>query len=258
VNAREVYEVWAPPSGRWTPWAKPAVFPLVDSILPSAPPDPASVPSETFTLGPLATRYRANARVSFVAVVVDLPGARSVAVGLALGRLGFRPVPLFNALAAPGAAVPMDEVVRALLGGAEELRSMALARDAPPAFLLDSRRAGEGVSVNRGMFDNRSVAFATDFPSARVLQEHGLGRVVLVQTGQPQPRLDLAQTLSAWQSAGLELALVRADSSGEATPLRVRPPGLGTAVALWWRRRWLRGNDRDGFGAYLPQSPHVG
>ena len=78
--------------------------------------------------------------------------------GWRVARRGFRPVRRSTRrLAAEGATVPMFDVLRALVAGADELLGQVLQADAPPAFLVDSRRAGEGFEVRRGMFDNRSV-----------------------------------------------------------------------------------------------------
>jgi hypothetical protein len=251
VERDETYEAWAPPDGIWTPWAKPVLFAHVDAVQPAAPVVPTWVREELFLLDPGATDYRANARAPLPAVVVDLPGVEGVAAGIALARLGFRPVPLYTAIPGAEALVPMFPVVRALLGSATELRQRRLPANAPPAFLLDSRRAGEGVFVRGGVFDNRSYAFPGDFPSAARLRDAGIGRVILVQTGQPAPREDITATLASWQGAGLPLAVVLADAPDSARPLHVRLPWFGAAIAAWWNRLRLRGDRQHGFGRYV-------
>jgi hypothetical protein len=107
MDRDETFESWAPNDGIWTPWAKAILFAYVDVVQPSIPEAPTWVREELF-LTP-ATGYRDSARVALPAIVVDLPGVDGVA--------------------------PMFPVVRALLGGAAQLRDRGLPASAPPAFL---------------------------------------------------------------------------------------------------------------------------
>jgi hypothetical protein len=71
---------------------------------------------------------------------VDLPGAEAVAMGVALAGHGFRPVPLFNGTSGPHEVIEVYPIVRALAAWARTMQTQRLLPDAPPAFLLDSRR----------------------------------------------------------------------------------------------------------------------
>ncbi len=103
------------------------------------------------------------------------------------------------------------------------------------------------------------MCYPGDFPSATRLRDAGVRHVVLVQSGSPAPRTDLARTLAAWQRDQLRLHLVRADDPDVPRPLSVRGPGLGAAIGLWLRRLRLAGNARDGFGAHMTAAgPHAG
>ena len=75
------------------------------------------------------------------AIVIDLPGAESVAVGLALAERGFRPVPLFNNTSGPSPVIDTQALVDALGAGTTVLQAQTLKPDARPAFLVDSRRS---------------------------------------------------------------------------------------------------------------------
>ena len=200
--------------------------------------------------------YRTAARPATRAIVVDLPGVESVAVGLALADFGFRPVPLYAAVPSAQAAVPMWEVIRALLYGAQELPRKGLPPEAPPAFLLDARRDGGDALVRRGQYDNRSFAFVTDFPSAARLREAGIKAAVLIQSGDAAPSADLASILATWQVNGLPIHLLRADAPAPAAPIRVRPPGLLARLARLLRP--VPVPDHQGrFGRWIPSSHKV-
>jgi hypothetical protein len=202
---------------------------------------------------------------SGTAIVLDLPGSRGVAVGIALAARGYQPVPLYNAApAATGRAFPhtsadvlvdMREILLALRAAAPRIASARARRSSPPAFLLDDRRRGLGTNPIPGRFDNRSVSFTTDFPSERTLLSSGIRRGLLVQLATDQPQPDLAHTLRAWQDAGIALALCRLDAPGAPAPLVVdKPKRFG---AFWYRASLLlrmRRYPLGGFGGVIPEA----
>jgi hypothetical protein len=210
-----------------------------------APPDDAPPQTTALDLSWI------DARDGNTAVVVDLPGALSVELGLALAAGGFRPVPLFNACDGRDAALDLKPIVRRLLDGAASLSQRALPDDAPPAFLLDSRRM-EVAAPPPGKFDNRWLSFPQDFPSASFLASRGIRRVILVDT-RPAPRDDLAHTLRRWQEAGLEILRKEWDSPSPPAPLDVPRPSRFRST---WHRVLalvgLRRNSAGGFGAVVP------
>jgi hypothetical protein len=254
VDRYEVFEAWAPSGGRWTPWAKAIVFAHVDGVVGELPSAPSWAVPELFSVDARGADYRTSAGARRAAIVLDLPGAEGVSAAVALARCGWRPVPLYAALPSADAVVPMYEIVRALLAGAEELRRMTVPADAPPAFVLDARRAGHSSMARPGSFDNRSGVFTTDVPSASRLREAGMTEVVLVQEGIDAPRSDLARVLAGWQKAGIALRLLRADRVATPTELRVPTDWLGALAAFWWRLS-LRGSPVEGFGGHVPTGP---
>ncbi len=240
MDGRAAYDAWAPPSAVWSDWARPVLFAQAGS-----PPDdtpPAALAIDVSWIG---------AQNGDTAVVVDLPGAVSVDLGLALATSGFRPVPLFNACDGRDAALDLQPIMRRLLDGAALLSQRALPDDAPPAFLLDSRRM-EVAAPPPGKFDNRWLSFPQDFPSARFLQSRGIRRVILVDT-RPAPRDDLAHTLRRWQDAGLEMLRKEWDAPAPPVPLDVPRPSRFRST---WHRVLalfgLRRNSAGGFGAIVP------
>jgi hypothetical protein len=254
MTGEEAYAAWAPPGAPWSAWVKPVLFACMTQ----------QDGMTGFDLAEEATPW-APPPDSGTAIVLDLPGSRGVALGLALAALGYQAVPLYNA--APSATsrafahasadvlIDMREVLSALRAAAPRIASTRVRRGSPPAFLLDDRRRGLGTDPIPGRFDNRSVSFTTDFPSARTLVASGMRRGLLVQLAADQPQPDLAHTLRAWREAGIALASFRLDASRAPAPLTVeRPRRFG---ALCYRASLLFGMRRyplGGFGGVIPDA----
>jgi hypothetical protein len=248
MTGEEMYEIWAPPGSLWSPWVKPVIFAQYEA--PSEPPVD-DVP-QTDDGVPWATSPSENCLV-----VVDLPGARSLTVGLALAAQGFRPVPLYDACNSPRAIVRLDGILSALPEATAALGGIELADDAPPVFLLDSQRQTDHVPLGLiSWFDNRWLTFPQDFPSIRFLLSHGLKTALLVQQKRTTPMDDLAHVLLRWQEGGLTLRSVDLAIGSQPSPLLVQPPArfhsmFYRALAVLGLRR----NSAGGFGSVvLPAS----
>ena len=241
------FEAWAPDDVHWTQWAKPVLFAHLDRVAPGAklPDDWATIEKDMSWV----PRARGNA-----ALVVDLPGNESVHAGLALARLGYRPVPLYNASVGAKAVLDLEPVARSLAAGAEVMRQTQLPPDAPPAFLLDARRMKPEVLPGPGRFDNRWLILPQDFPSANYLRARGIGEVILVQREEEAPQEDLAHVLLRWRQAGMELYVAAVRGTGRPRELHVRPPSFFRRA--WYRAIALMGLRRSnvgGFGAVIPE-----
>lgn len=190
------------------------------------------------------------------AVVVDLPAAEAVEVGVSLARRGYRPVPLFNAAPPPPgvtAVIDTAPILRALLAGADALAAADVPDDAPPAFLLDARRKGHLGMVKPGVFDNRWVVLPQDLPSGDLLKARGIRGVLVVHGVDDAPASDLAHVLVRWQQAGLRMSEVVAGDLSPPREMVVAPPS---------RFRWLmhaalatlglRMTDAGAFGGVVP------
>jgi hypothetical protein len=187
-------------------------------------------------------------------VIVDLPGADSIAEGLDLCALGFRPVPLYNGTS-PTRGVPLDcevipigEIVLQLRPGAEIIQQSNLRHDAPPAFLLDSRRLMYRGSVV-GRYDNRWCVFPQDMPSADFIKGQGI-RTVIIRTDHIQN--DLAHILRRYQDSGLPIHISN-HPDAEPTLIYIDKPSRFRNIA--YRMSTLRGlkaNSGGGFGGYIP------
>jgi hypothetical protein len=260
MTKEEIYSVWVPDSSLWSRWAKPVLFAHLDSALSNIP--------VTDTLADMSWVPPAAEKVAFV---LDLPGAAGVVNGLALAGLGYRPVPLYNAIPLPYgqrlldprgsasvAAVDVLPILSALRKGAEQLAQLTIPAEAPPAFLLDAGRRGTRKMV-MDEFDNRSISFTTDFPSATFLAAQGIRSIILVQKATFEPQEDLAHSLRRWQDAGLALQRKRLDTAEGPQPFGIPKP-------FWYRAMFqralaslgLRRAKGGGFGAWVPDSGAAG
>lgn len=247
MTKEDIFQAWAPSSVVWCNWTKPMLF---------AQADLAARWSSESGVGDFDTR-RITPADGMGAIIVDLPGAQSVAAGLALATKGYRPVPLYSGIAAPGATdfeiVDVRSIVAALVAGADAMAQMQLSGDAPPAFLLDAnRRYGRG-EILPGQFDNRSISLPTDFPSANFLLSRGIKHVTIVQPNRLQPQEDLAHTLRRWQEAGMVIFVQSLDDAENARECNVaRPSGFRRIWHRFLATLGLKRNPFGGFGGRLP------
>jgi hypothetical protein len=226
---------------RWSAWAKPIAFVQLEHTgideRPAATKPPA-VP---------------DALDHSSAIVVDLPGADAVHMGLSLATAGFRPVPLFNGTSGPSPVIDVSPITRALGAGVEWLERVQLHPDAPPAFLLDSRRSS-GSELQPRMYDNRWIVLPQDFPSGALLGSRGIRSVVVIQTGSLSIAPDLAHVLRRWQESGLVIRVIDRASGRPASDVTVPKPtrfrsAWYAAIALFGLRR----SNVGGFGTPVPE-----
>ncbi len=210
-----------------------------------------------------------------VALVLDLPGEEGLLAGVALAARGYQPVPLYNAiprqsgnllldLVSPvthpgGTVVNVLPILSALSQGTAQLARLKLPFDAPPVFLLDSNRGGDGMRVQPGEFDNRSVSFTTDFPSANFFAAQGIERVCLVQRDRLQPHQDLAHSLRRWQEAGFVIERKLLNLPGPPERFEIpRPTWYGAMFQRALAAVGFRRASGMGFGAWMPDAASGG
>jgi hypothetical protein len=285
MDAESIYLDWAVDS-IWSRWVKPVLFAhLSDAVIARALRDTPHEPVPADVGGvPRAT--------GATAILVDLPGAASIATGLALAELGYRPVPLYNSVPVmlpdlsmpspapavdpaagltqeyldllvslnlpaetsergPRAAIDMYPIVRLLVQATQGAPLKTLSPQAPPAFLLDSRRRGIGAMLRPGDFDNRSISLPTDFPSANFLLANWIRDAIVIQEQEGPPQQDLAHTLRRWQDAGIEIMTSIPGATPQ--PVVVGPPPRFRH--MWYgllARLGLRQNPLGGYGGFLP------
>jgi len=261
MTNEEIFAAWSTDDSPWSTWAKPVLFAhLGSSVVP--PPGGATARDASWSPAPEAN----------VALVLDLPGEEGVWLGATLAARGYQPVPLYNAVPLPFgppmidllshrsvAAVNVLPIISALGQNAEALARLSISPNAPPAFLLDANRQGNGLPMLPDAFDNRSICFTTDFPSANFLVTRGIKQVLLIQRDRIVPQSDLAHVLRRWQDGGLILERMRIDLPWQRERFQVSRPS-------WYRVMFqrtlaafgLRRASGGGFGAWMPGSPSGG
>lgn len=246
MDFEPLYEVWAPLDGRWSPWVKPVLF-AAD----------ARVGGSGSSLGHFSREFPWLRNTDLrTALIVDCPGDESLAIGVAAARAGFRPVPLFNACHGTNEVISQAPLFRTIEHATDQLRTIPLASDAPPAFLLDSRRLTPDRPPQPGDFDNRWMVFPQDFPSANFLLAQGIVMVQLVQSSHGPPQQDLSHVLQRYQKAGLALLSISTSAADQTAPQELIVP-----KPRWYGWLWagllvslgLRIHGAGGFGAVVPQ-----
>jgi hypothetical protein len=242
ISSEECFAAWAPDDVFWSEWAKPVAFILAGDTIFSEPVHSSTLPSISWTLD----------RDS--AIVVDLPGDQAVYLGLALAAKGFRPVPLFNGTSGASNVIDVLPIARALAGGIDRVKQSRLDKDAPPAFLLDSRRDGKAASVGPGSYDNRWVALPQDFPSGALLVSRGIRTATLIQRDSTTVRPDLVNVLLRWQESGIQLRVMDLAGGRPAQHITLtKPSGFKLAWYAAVAMLGLRRSNVGGFGSTIPE-----
>jgi hypothetical protein len=254
LSKEKLLEIWSPPDALWSPWVKTVLFSFCDANL------------ERSSARTPVPQLEAVPPAGSSLLIVDLPGEQGVVVGMELARIGYRPIPLYNALPFPlsekalsaarrsQTTVDVVSILTTICRDSETLKDIRLSPVAPPAFLLDADRRIARIDPAEGIFDNRSVCFETDFPSADFLLAHGIGSAVVAQNGDYIAG-DLAQALLKWQARGIHIQLKDLQKSGSPRPVVVQQPSLfrrlryRLSVALSVRRTELAA-----FGRIVPSS----
>jgi len=212
MTGREAFEIWAPAGKQWVDWVRPVPFIGVQAGTKTYQISGANVPVFEFPV-----------QKSVQAVIVDLPGAESVMAGIALAKLGYRPVPIYNGtIEQPGARATVDNqsVGMALLWGAEYLLQIPIHENAPPAFLTDSNRMHR-FKMEASLFDNSWDVYPQDLPSAEYFLEKGIHKIIIL--GEALSR-DLQKILYDFQRKKIDVYITNGYT--EPRKLKVRRPLL--------------------------------
>jgi hypothetical protein len=242
IAAEDAFAVWAPDGGTWSAWAKPMAFVQASGTI-------ATVPIEEMALRAIHVALEPH-----TTVIVDLTGSDAVYAGLSLASGGFRPVPLFNGTSGPSPVIDVAPITRALGSGVERLAAMTLSPEAPPAFLLDSRRDGVGAQVEPGSYDNRWVVLPQDFPSGAFLQSRGVTNATLMRRNGLSVPVDLAHVLRRWQDVGIRINVTDVTTGRTATDVTVPMPSRFKLA--WYAAVALLGLHRSNVGGFGSVIPH--
>ena len=242
----QTFAAWTPAGVPWCEWAKPVAFVNAHEISADTQAQPPDIR--------LPVALDASS-----AVIVDLPGAESVHVGLLLAERGFCPVPLFNATFGSSSVIDMQPVRRALVSAVERLKQRPPAPMAAPAFLLDSRRRAANIPLKPGMYDNRWITLPQDFPSGALLASRGIRAATLIQRDSLTIQPDLAHVLLRWQEHGIALRIIDIASGQVLDGVTVpKPSGFRLAWYAAIALLGLRRSNVGGFGSVIPEQTSGG
>lgn len=198
--SREIYRKWVKAADKWYPWVRPVPF-INMATGRQGIPMPFDFMEVFANQEENIKKYMKN-----TAIIVDMPGADSVMVGLSLAKNGFRPVALYNGtMEQRGARAIVDNhsLNEALLWGTDMLGDMAFEDGSMPVFLLDSNRLHRHKG-KRTLFDNSWDIYAQDMPSAKFLADNGVENVLVI--GEKISR-DLKHILLKYQKGNLKIYL---------------------------------------------------
>ena len=172
MTNKECYKAWAPSGKKWTDWVRPVPFIAAQADVKGYHAGELSIPTIDFI-----DKTWENA-----AVIVDLPGDESVEMGLALAKLGYRPIPIYNGTVEQKnarATVDNQTVGAALLWGAQILKQIEIEDEALPVFLLDKNRLNR-FKLDASVFDNSWDVYPQDLPSADYFLKNKINKIIVI------------------------------------------------------------------------------
>lgn len=194
MTGRDFYEKWAPVGARWVEWVRPVPFVAICETFPA---------NEIYNFAIPKLNY-INEMQEDTAIVVDRPSYEGIEEGLALAKLGFRPIPLYNGTEGQDRSMILVDtkgIENCLIWGAFELEKIAITNKASPAFLLDSNRMHR-FRMDGSVFDNSWDLYHQDIPSAEYLLEQGINKIIV--HGEKMQK-DIAKIFHKFQEKGITI-----------------------------------------------------
>ena len=195
MTGRDIFKIWAPSGAKWVDWARPVPFVFMDN-------EEFKVYTVCNFLIPKLNYIEDFSKDT--AIIVDLSDYESITEGIALSKIGFRLVPIYNGTdEQQGAMSTVDNhaVESGLIWGASELEKIKISDEAPPAFLLDSNRMNR-FKMNDSVFDNSWDIYAQDLPTAEYFIKNGINKIIV--RGEIIQK-DLNKILYNFQKAGIKI-----------------------------------------------------
>jgi hypothetical protein len=252
LASRQLFDLWSPRQGPWVGYAKPTLFAAVD---------------EANDLLPRRVELAGQPRLPLAhpegAIILDLPGALTVAYAGHLARVGWQPVPLFNNWPHPQALVDMQPVLEALLYYSPWAQESRTVEPRGPVFMLDRRRFGKR-QPQPNDFDNRYFHPESDLPGVGLIKKWCQGKVRYIAPAAPDGSPphgpvesdDMNPLLLHYAKyLDVEVALARSDQWSISAPQRImfrpRKTPLNTVKDPMFSG--YRRNAAGGFGKLVPE-----
>ena len=191
MTGREIYEIYAKKDAKWTEWIRPVPFVGIDTYNRKNI-RPINDKKITFI-----DKYEED-----IAIFIDLPNIESIEFGIALAKIGYRPIPIFNGVdeqIKSTATTPTYLVEESLISGAQKLKNIEIKLNANPVFLLDSNRLNR-YRKKESIFDNSWDLYGQDIPSYNYFKKNNITKIIVV--GEKINR-DLRKIFFKFQDAGI-------------------------------------------------------
>ncbi|MCL1945318.1 MAG: hypothetical protein FWF56_05920 [Firmicutes bacterium] len=193
MTNRQAYNIWYSKSQLYGNWIKPIAF---ASYTPTQ--------NLSYQIGELSYIDKVD---KSNALILDLPQYRGVEDGVALSKLGWVAIPLYNGTQAPPNAhgfVNNTHIIDSLIWGAEQLQQIEISTNAKPAFLLDSLRRNRSHLVNH-MYDNSWDIYEHDLPTASFLKNHSINALTVITNSVQK---DLKAILKKYKNDGMNVEII--------------------------------------------------
>ena len=194
MDGRDIFKIWAPIGAKWVQWVRPVPFVEIDNEFRAYDTGVFNIPNINYI-----SEFSTD-----TAIIVDLPGSDSVKEGIALARLGYRPIPIYNGTNEQvGSLSTVDNkaIQVALIKGISELQKIEISNNAPPVFLLDSNRMHR-FKMNASIFDNSWDIYYQDMPSAEYFLKNNINKIIV--RGEKIQK-DLQKILYKFQKKGIKI-----------------------------------------------------
>ena len=194
MNRKEIYKIWAFRDGKWSTWVRPVPFVGIDSSYQNHEWIDYIIPTIHYLPG-----YQSD-----TAIILDIDGIDSIKEGIALAKLGYCPVPIFNGTnpqQGTKGTTDNQRIEPVLVWGAQELQKIKRIDNAAPVFLLDANRLNR-YKVNPSIFDNSWDIYPQDIPSPHYFLKQGITKII-VRGNQLHP--DLSKVLYPYQKNHIQI-----------------------------------------------------
>lgn len=172
MTNKECYKIWASFDKKWVDWVRPVSFIKINEKI------------KHFQESGLKIISFDSIKIidKDMAIIVDLPGTKSIEVGIILAKLGYRPIPIYNGtIEQKGARATTDNstISSALVWGAHKLINIKLLDNANPAFLVDKNRL-ERHRIDNSIFDNSWDVYHQDLPTEEYFLNNGITKILVI------------------------------------------------------------------------------
>ena len=194
IASKEVYKIWAPAGAKWVDWVRPVPFVGLND----------NFNKYQFSNFNVSQIFYLEEIEKDTAIIVDLPGYESVEDGIALAKMGYRPIPVFNGTNEQNNSLATTDnhaVGFGLLCGAKELKNIEIPVDATPVFLLDTNRLSRH-KMSISVFDNSWDIYYQDMPSAEYFLKNGVKKIIVRSK---KIEKDLSKILYKYQQKGITI-----------------------------------------------------